>query len=352
MSNFLSKNFSSPSTGKPIHYLIAGPSGGPLLIFLHGWPMIAKVWKYQIQCFSSLGFRVAAPDMPGYGQTWTSKNSPDFSMEKIVPQCIEVLNDIGRKEAIWIGHDWGCGPLWGIASHHPEVCRAVIGMSVPYRTLELGVQHLISTVDRDLYPADEYPYGQWDYQIFYEQNEKEADRQFESNISDIVKLFWSKGRAQTGQAPARTSSVTKDKGWFGGIDAELPQIPLEKTSLDQDLFVEIVASLNKTGFRGATSWYLNHAANAKYAETSVNDGVLQMPVLFIHTEYDAVCQTVHNPKLMKEMRSNCPDLSEITIKTGHCGMTEGPEATNAGITEWILQNVKDWWPASESIVKL
>lgn len=47
-------------------YLAAGPPNGPLLIFIHGWPAIAKTWKPQLEAFASLGFRVVAPDMPGW----------------------------------------------------------------------------------------------------------------------------------------------------------------------------------------------------------------------------------------------------------------------------------------------
>ena len=51
--------------GKKIFYYAAGPANGPLLIFLHGWPAIGKLWKLQLDAFSAMGFRVIAPDMPG-----------------------------------------------------------------------------------------------------------------------------------------------------------------------------------------------------------------------------------------------------------------------------------------------
>ena len=53
------------SGDKTTFYLAAGPKSGPLLIFIHGWPAIARTWKPQLDVFASLGFRVVAPDMPG-----------------------------------------------------------------------------------------------------------------------------------------------------------------------------------------------------------------------------------------------------------------------------------------------
>jgi pimeloyl-ACP methyl ester carboxylesterase len=44
------------------HYWEAGPAGGPLMIFVHGWPQIGLVWRAQIEAW-----RCIAPDMRGYG---------------------------------------------------------------------------------------------------------------------------------------------------------------------------------------------------------------------------------------------------------------------------------------------
>lgn len=329
-------------------YLTAGPPDGPLLILLHGWPGIALTWKYQIEAFASLGFYVVAPDMPGYGKTWTSKNPSDFALERIVPQLLELLHHVGRQKAIWFGHDWGCGPLWAIASHHPEVCDAVIGMSVPYRALELGLDALLSIIDRERYPESEYPNGQWDYQVFYERDPQASDRHFESNIPNHVKMLFAKGSESAGKGIARTAEVNKNNGWFGGPNVKVPDYPLDNTVIDQDLFEKLTESLTRNGFHGATSWYLNHPANKAYSLKNVpNNGILKMPVLFIHTEYDAVCQTLNNPKFTEEMRSHCENLQEFVIKAGHWGMLELPRETNAGVIEWIVRSVRGSYPGPQ-----
>ncbi len=286
--------------------------------------------------------------MPGYGGTWTSTDPADFALEKTVPDLLELLSHLGRKQAVWIGHDWGVGPLYALASHHPEVCRAIVGISVPYWTIELGLPALMESIDRDLYPEDKFPNGQWDYQVFYEQEPKAGDKQFMANLEIYLKLMFSRGTSEAGKSVARTSEVTKNKGWFGGPGAPVPDLPLEKTTLNQELFDALIASAKKNGWHGATAWYLNHAANRRYTlEQSVNDGKLEMPVLFVHTEYDAVCQTVYNPKLMKEMRQRCENLTEFVIKAGHWGNLECPEEVNSGIVEWVGKDVAEWWPGPE-----
>ncbi|KIX92155.1 uncharacterized protein Z520_12148 [Fonsecaea multimorphosa CBS 102226] len=343
-----SHTFTAPTSAKPYTYLTAGPSDGPLVILLHGWPAVALTWKPQLLSLSSLGFYCVAPDMPGYGGTWTSDDPSEFALEKLVPDLLELLKSLGRQDALWIGHDWGCGPLYALASHHPEACRAIVGISVPYRTLELGLPTLLDLIDRDLYPESEFPWGQWDYQVFYERDPKAIDRQFESNPAKNLKLVYSRGSAQNARGIARTAQVTKHKGWFGGPDAPTPDLPLDKTVLDQEIYDALVAGVQRNGWKGATAWYLNHAANRKYTlEKSVDQGVLKMPVLFVHTEYDAVCQTAHNPKLVQAMRDHCRDLTEFVIQAGHWGNLECPEEVNSGIASWVLKSVRDWWPGPE-----
>ena len=57
--------------------------------------------------------------------------------------------------------------VWNVASHHPERCHGVAALCVPYRTVELGLEHLVALVDRRMYPVEEFPWGQWDYQAVY-----------------------------------------------------------------------------------------------------------------------------------------------------------------------------------------
>lgn len=348
MSHFSSSTYVIPGTDKEIFYFTAGPSDGPLMILLHGWPGLALTWKNQLESFGSLGFHVVAPDMPGYGKTWKSTDPADFALEKLVPQFLGLLRHLGRQKAIWFGHDWGCGPLWAIASHHPEVCDAVISMSIPYKSLELGLDALLEIIDRDRYPEAEYPFGQLDYQVFYERDAEAATRHFESNIPVFVKMIYAKGTEESGKGIARTAEVCKNRGFFGGPSAQVPDFPLEKTVIDQELCNALIDNFTRNGFHGPTNWYLNHAANKKYAAENVpNGGILRMPVLFIHTEYDAVCQTVHNPKLPEKMRANCENLQEFAVKAGHWGMLQRATETNAGVVEWMVRTVPDLYPGPQ-----
>jgi soluble epoxide hydrolase/lipid-phosphate phosphatase len=312
-------------------YLAAGPKPGPLLIFIHGWPGVAETWIRQIKTFASLGFYTVAPDCRGYGYSDVSKDASDYRLEVLVEDALKLLSHLGHSEAVWIGHDWGSGIVWALAAHHPEACRAVVNLAVPYHTLEYGLDCLLSLTNRDIYPANVYPNGQWDYQAFYESNSERVTKQFERNVANSIKACYLKANHANFGKPARTARITSDGGWFGGADSA-PDIPLSNTVFadDSDLHKTISDAMSRTGFFGATSYYLNHAANATYAQRSVNGGFLKMPCMFIEARHDGVLAT-NMSQISAPMRRYCCDLTECSIDAAHWVQLEKPQDVNAAL---------------------
>ena len=327
-------------------YLTAGPELGPLLIFVHGWPGIAETWKFQIETFASLGFYVVAPDTRGYGHSSVSKTASDYRLEVLVQDALALLSHLGREEAIWIGHDWGSAIVWALAAHHPEVCKALVNLAVPYHTLEYGLDHLLTFINRDIYPEDSHPYGQWDYQVFYESNPDRVIRQHEADIPNSVKPCYMKANYANYGKPARHATTTRDGGWYGGADAA-PEWPFSATVFvnDPELLETVSDAMSRTGFFGATSYYLNHKANAAYASKSVNGGFLDMPCLFIEARHDAVCAT-DLTRLSEPMRRFCRDLTECSVEAAHWLQLEKPEAVNAALARVCTSSLLSLFLAS------
>jgi soluble epoxide hydrolase/lipid-phosphate phosphatase len=191
------------------------------------------------------------------------------------------------------GHDWGCGSVWTFAAHYPEHCVAAAGLCVPYGALELGLEEALKTVDRDLYPEDKYPYGQWSYQVFYEQNFEKASAFFDSDIPAFLRASRLKGNPEAASKPAPLSTIVQDGGWMGGAekpDPKFRQIPLEMTVYEsEESFQEFVAAMEKTGFWPGDAWYLNHKRNRAYTlEKRKNDGIIDFPVLFVSCHVFAI----------------------------------------------------------------
>jgi soluble epoxide hydrolase/lipid-phosphate phosphatase len=328
--------------GSTTFYLSAGPESGPLLVFIHGWPGIAETWTPQLNAFAALGFRVVAPDMRGYGRSTVSRNIRDYSLEVLVSDLLALLAYLEREEAIWIGHDWGSAVVWALAAHHPEVCVGVVSLCVPYRTLERGLEAQVALINRDIYPVDKFPLGQFDYQKYYEENSKSTIQAFETDPGSSIKQIFAPGNPATYGIPGRTATITRNGGWFGGAPSA-PSVELSKTVLDEPLFTTLRDSVVRNGFFGPTAYYLNHSVNRDYSSSSVNGGVLNAPVLFIEARFDYVLATSIS-RLSEPMRKYCRNLTECSIEAGHWVGLERPQEVNAAIVRWLVINLPTWWP--------
>lgn len=302
------------------------------MIFLHGWPEIGVLWQRQMRHFAGLGWRCVAPDMRGYGASSVPENIAGYGVREIVGDMVELHEALGGSPAVWIGHDWGAVIAWGVASHHPERCRGVAGLSVPYLARGFALPTLVPLIDRAVYPENEFSVGQWDYWLFYRERFGEAARMMEADVAAALSALYRPGSPADVGRPAATADVRAKGGWFGSDP--LPAPNPAATTLMPDEFAALVAAFTATGFSGADAWYLNDAANLAFAAEAPAFGRLTMPALFLHGAWDTICETVHS-RLAEPMRADCADLTEATIDAGHMLMIEQPEAVNQAIRTWL-----------------
>ncbi len=322
-------------------YLAAGPENGPLVIFVHGWPELSISWRHQLPALAALGFRAIAPDMRGYGRSSVYTQHSAYAQEHIVRDMLELVDALGREKAVWVGHDWGSAVVWNLASHHPDRCHAVASLCVPYYTLERGLDQLLALVDREVYPENEFPVGQWDFMRYYEESFAEAITPMDANVSPFLKLLFRKGDPAGEGKPTPTATALRDLGLLGM--GSIPDLPPDTDVVTEEHLSIYVSALERNGFAGPSSWYLNHGVNAKYAMTAQNGGYLDMPVLFLNARYDYVCECTHS-RLAEPMRTYCRNLTEETIRSGHWLAQEKPVEVNATLVKWLATTVPDVWP--------
>ena len=322
-------------------YLAAGPLDGPLIVFVHGWPELAISWRHQLPALAALGFRAIAPDLRGYGRSSVYRTHEAYAQQDIVADMLALIDSLGRERAAWVGHDWGSPVVWNVASHHPERCVAVANLCVPYHTLEYGLEPCLELVDRNLYPADKYPAGQWEYQLHYQEDFTGATRTMDSNPHSFAKLLFRKGDPSGFGKPARTALVRINNGWFGG--GAIPSVPRDDDVVTEADLSAYASALARNGFFGPNSYYMNHTANAAYAARAVNGGYLDMPVLFLAAQYDYTCECITS-RLAEPMRKYCRNLTESVVYSGHWMAQEKPLDVNAALVRWLATSVADYWP--------
>jgi pimeloyl-ACP methyl ester carboxylesterase len=322
-------------------YLSCGAPSATPIIFLHGWPELSISWRHQLPVFAGLGFRAIAPDMRGYGRSSNYARHEDYALEPIVADMVELLAALGAKKAIWVGHDWGSPVIWALGQHHPELCHGLASLCVPYLPNAFTAENAMALADRRVYPADKLPAAQWDYQLFYRESFAAAVAGFEGNVRATVKLLFRSGDPNGRGKPAVTSFVRANGGFFGpsGSAPDMPRDPAVLTEEDENRYT---AALERNGFFGPDSWYVNPQANVEYAERARAHWRLTMPTLFLHGAYDYICETIDS-QLAEPMREHCANLSEVTVPSGHWMAQEKPQHVNAALAQWLTAQLPQLW---------
>jgi pimeloyl-ACP methyl ester carboxylesterase len=263
------------------HYWEAGPADGPLMVFLHGWPRIGLLWRAQMEAFASEAWRCIAPDMRGYGGSSAPRASEAYALSEIVDDMVELHDHLGASPAIWIGHDLGCPVVGALAAHHAQRTRGVVSISVPYSPEAFALPSLLPLIDRKLYPADQYPDGQWDYYRFYLTHFDQTVADFNADLPASLAAIYQSGNPNSVGKVYRTALVTRNGGWFG-LAHHAPAVQPDTALWPPADFAVLVEAFRITGFQPGNSWYLNDSANVAYAHTAGDGGRLRQPVLFIN----------------------------------------------------------------------
>src|SRR6476659_5540510 len=105
------------TNGVRLHIAEAGE--GPLVLLLHGWPESWYSWRHQLSALAAAGYHAVAPDVRGYGQSDKPWAVEAYSMKTLLADFTGLLDDLGEKSAVVVGHDWGAAMAWNSAALHP-----------------------------------------------------------------------------------------------------------------------------------------------------------------------------------------------------------------------------------------
>ncbi len=309
----IARTFSSPR--HTTRFWEAGPTDGPLMIFLHGWPGIGLIWRAQMQALAAQGWRCVAPDMRGYGGSSAPSAPEAYALQEIVQDLIELHDHLDSRPAIWVGHDLGSPVAGALAAHHPGRSRGVVLVSVPYFPDGFALANLLPLVNRRLYPLDEYPDGQWDYCRFYVAHFDETVSDFNADIAATLAAIYRAGNPTLKGQIHRSALVTRNGGWFGSVH-RAPAVTPDPALWPPADYDDLVAAFSVTGFRPANAWYLNDEANIAYARAAADQGRLHQPVLFVNGDFDGLCD-IGASRIGDPMRQACSDLSMTSQPAGH-----------------------------------
>ncbi|CAF3273212.1 unnamed protein product [Rotaria socialis] len=119
------------SSGVSLHYVSKGSSDQPLMLFVHGFPECWYTWRYQMKYFSK-NYRVVAIDQRGYGLSSKPSEVSNYAADKLARDIADIIEQLGYKSCVLVGHDWGAIISWTCAMLYPKLIDKLIILNVPH----------------------------------------------------------------------------------------------------------------------------------------------------------------------------------------------------------------------------
>jgi pimeloyl-ACP methyl ester carboxylesterase len=224
---------------------VAEQGEGPLIILCHGFPECWYSWRHQLPALANAGFRAVAPDLRGYGQSDRPEEVEKYTILDDIGDIVGLVDALGAKQAVIAGHDIGAAMAWQTALLRPDIFRAVIALSPPFRSRGFGDSGPPTT----LMPRTENAVF---YQLFLQTPEAEAGLGRDLRLTFRYQFYTFSGdRPPSAGVGGLPPGMMPRKGGFLTDPASLPAWVTES---DIDVYVKEYA---RSGFHGPLAWWRN-----------------------------------------------------------------------------------------------
>ncbi|KAJ3520811.1 hypothetical protein NMY22_g12581 [Coprinellus aureogranulatus] len=310
------------STGRTYHFIDQlpenyDPKRHPTLLCIHGFPDSWYGWRYQIGPWVRRGCRVVAPDMLGYGDTSKPTDPEEYTTRKLCADLAALLDILGVRRAVVIGHDWGSYTAGRFALWQPNRLLALVMISVPYTPPSKDYISLPEVVKR----APNYG-----YQLYI--NDPRSSEEIDAHLPTFVDIMYK----ALGKVPNFNLNFTRE----GALRKILhdPATPKDLPSvLNEQERAFYIQELGK-GMHGPLNYYRTtlHRFEEEKAAGLTPQFPSNLPYLFIWGTKDP---TVVAPVIAKAQKF-IPRYQDIAIEgRGHWLMVEAKEEVTEHIGNWL-----------------
>jgi pimeloyl-ACP methyl ester carboxylesterase len=306
-----------------IRLRVALAGKGPLIVLVHGWPESWYSWRHQIPALAAAGYRVAAPDVRGYGGSDKPQPIEAYAIKEMCADIAGLVTALGETQAILIGHDWGAPIVWNTALFHPESVRAVAGLSVPHTGRGPAPRiELFRRMYRD----------RFFYQLYF-QTPGVAEAELEADVRTSLRkiYYWVSGE---GIKTMPKLDKPADAGLLDGL-ADPDPFPGWLTAADLDYYV---GEFQLSGFRGPLNRYRTSELDF-VQQAAIADQRIEQPAAFLAGSLDPVLRFVPGVDLIAMMRDRVSDLRLVRLidGAGHWVQQERPAEVNSGLLEFLAR---------------
>ena len=163
-----------------VGYVDAGPTDGPAVLLLHGWPYDIHSYEEVTPRLAVAGYRVIVPYLRGYGTTRFLSETKLRNGEQaaLALDTVALMDALGIEAAIIAGFDWGGRAADIVAALWPERVTGLVSVS----GYLIGSQQ---AGEIPLPPAGEH---QWWYQYYFATERGRAG--YDKYRREFAKLIW------------------------------------------------------------------------------------------------------------------------------------------------------------------
>ena len=302
---------------------VALAGSGPLVVLVHGFPESWYSWRHQIAALVGAGYRVAIPDVRGYGASDKPDAVADYDMQSLTGDMAGLARALSPDAPVVIvGHDWGAPIAWNSARLFPQLFRAVGGLSVPYSPPG-------DVAGIDIFRKVFTEKGLFFYMVYF-QDEGVAEAELQTDVARSLRLFYAGGDAN---APPEGWGHGKKHG--EALLDNTPDYPMPLSWLTDDDFAYYVSQFELSGFRGPINRYRNFRRDKDFLNAQ-GDHILRLPTLFLTGDKDRV-STMYPSGPLASMQPFVTDLrvAGVIDNCGHWTQQEQPEQVNNHLLEWL-----------------
>jgi pimeloyl-ACP methyl ester carboxylesterase len=128
--------------GGRIAYEVAGEgAGGPLVVLAHGMGDNRNAWRFLIPVLAEAGYRVAAADLRGHGES--STGWPSYTRADTANDLLALIRHLGGP-AVIVGHSFAGGSATIAAAQAPELVSAVVEIDPFTRVPKISLGALVT----------------------------------------------------------------------------------------------------------------------------------------------------------------------------------------------------------------
>jgi pimeloyl-ACP methyl ester carboxylesterase len=185
---------------------ISGDKEGIPVIMLHGFPESSVMWEELMSDLNKIGYYTVAPDQRGYSYKARPDETSQYQISYLVNDVIAIADSLGFDKFHLIGHDWGSGVGWQLASDYPERLLSFTSLSVP---------HLKAFARA--YQEDSLQYMASDYMRNF-QTKKLPEYMLAKNNYEVLRSIWSEHKQKEITSYinllSQTNALTSSINWY------------------------------------------------------------------------------------------------------------------------------------------